>query len=58
MLARRPPHRGPPCPISANLFVSICGLHLRSTGLFGKMNVEHRTSNAEHRIMMSLRSAI
>jgi len=27
------------------------------SGLFLKINVEHRTSNAEHRIMMSLRSA-
>jgi len=27
-------------------------------GLLKKMNIEHRTSNVEHRIMMSLRSAI
>ena len=32
--------------------------HPLTTLLFLKMNVQHRTSNAEHRIMMSLRSAI
>ena len=30
----------------------------RCPGLFQKTNIEHPTSNVEHRIMMSLRSAI
>ena len=29
---------------------------LGNTGIYVKMNVQHRTSNVQHRIMMSLRS--
>jgi len=37
--------------------LSVHRFWVHRSGLFLKINVEHRTSNAEHRIMMSLRSA-
>jgi len=48
------PQTGGVSPISTNLYLR------RGTveGLLKKMNIEHRTSNVQHRIMMSLRSAI
>jgi hypothetical protein len=37
-------------PISANLFCKRSQVAFKPSGLFCKMNVEHRTSNVQHRM--------